>query len=201
MNFKPSFDPEMNTISIGLQVRFLDKYYDCLKEMIKTGSQRLPKSVRLRKTGKNEVEISFPLPNTSETKKIDENIMSIAVDDRSGHISNLHKLINEFINSGIKNEFKTHEFLPLKNYPKEDFIKDALESAKQKRNMIIIADYNEYLRSQNEKDVSKIRYTQYIIEYGTNEWSDCLLEFMDPNFDLNDFGKRYLPKCKLVDWI
>lgn len=201
MRINPNFNPEMNEISIGLEVRFLDKYYTCLKDMVKKGENKLPKSLKLRKTGKNEVEFIFSLPKTHESRRINENLMSVAIDDSDGTIKSLHELINKFINSGVKNEFKTHEFIPLKNYPVENIVKDLKESAKNKRNLVIIADYEEYLASQEEKDVTKIRYTQYIVNYGTSEWADILLMAHSGSVDMNEMRKIYTPKLQSETWI
>lgn len=198
MKLSPNFDPTMNQFSLELQVGFLDKYYGNLQGMLEMKSSQLPPNLKLTKIGKNEVKITFPLPNTSSIDKVDENILRIAIDDTNGHFRELHMLINNFINSGLRKEFKTTEFIPLRGYPKEDIIKDCRESMKNKRNLCIIKDYSEYLQSQEKKE--KIQYTQYYVNYGTNEWSDICLEILGKDFNLEDFAKRYIPKLVLTEW-
>lgn len=199
MKLIPNFDPQLNQFILELQVGFLDKYYGNLQGMLEMKSSELPPNLKIVKVGKNMAKISFPLPNSSSIDKVDDGIMKISIDDTDGNVRTLHSLINSFINSGIREEFKSTEFIPLNGYPKEDIIKDCKESMKNKRNLCIIKDYSEYLQSQEKSN--NIKYTQYYVNYGTNEWADICLEILSPEFDLSSFASRYIPKLVVTEWM
>lgn len=190
-------DPERNMMAIKFQVGFLDKYYSNLEGLLLNKSS-FPDGLELTRCGENEVEITFPIPENAEQKKMTENTYGIMIEDSAGKFQNLNKTINLFINSGMRKELSITEFIPLNGYPQEDLVKDIKESKKNKRNLCIIKDFSEYIRNQESREY---KFNQKLVEYGTSEWADIILEILSPDFSLSKLRKKYNNQLELVCWL
>ena len=201
MNLNPGFDPEKRNFILILKVGFLDKYFYNLKGMI-DNKKNLPENINVKKIGSNEVEISFPLFNDAE-------VVGNAISLNSEHkekLDNLTETIHAFINSGMRKELRSYEFIPLKNYPLEDAFKDIQTAKENKRGYCIIGDYEEYLSNQKE---NKYDFHQYKIDYGSMEWADFVLETIaKPHTNKDQRNKiwkkvveKYNQKLQLTAWM
>lgn len=196
MKLNPSYDADNNALVFKIEVGFLDKYFGNLKGMIEM-SKDLPENIEVEKTGKNEAHLIIKLDIVPDIQDRGNGMGIIGIPDSEGKIRALHKLINTFINSGIRKELSTTEFIPLRGYPREDLRKDVKAAVENNRSLCLIKDYAEYLKSQDSK---QYKYTQYIISPGTEEWVDVVCEILS-DMPLTQIEKKYKPLLEVKDWL
>lgn len=196
MKLSPSYDADRNALIFNIEIGFLDKYFGNLKGMIEM-SKDIPKGVEIERVGMNVANLVVKLETTPTISEVGNGSGLVGINDTDGKIRALHKLINTFINSGIRRELSTTEFIPLRGYPREDLRNDVKEAVKNGRSLCLIKDYAEYLKSQ---DSQQYKYTQYTVEPETNEWADVVCEILS-DIPLTQIEKKYKPLLEEKDWI
>jgi hypothetical protein len=127
-----------------------------------------------------------------------DNIKGGVIDasNTEGPLKHIDSVINQFVNMAMDYKLRRTEFLPLKNYPVKDLIKDVKEALKNKRNLCIIDDYNNY------KTATKMRtyeFNQKWVEYGTQEYFDVVTMLCNDLFD--EFKEIYENELTKTVWI
>lgn len=196
MKLSPSYDADRNALIFRIEVGFLDKYFGNLKGMVEM-SKDLPKGIEIERVGMNEAHLVIKLDTTPTIKDVGNGTGIVGINDEDGKILALHKLINTFINSGIRKELSTTEFIPLRGYPREDLRNDVKAAVENGRSLCLIKDYAEYLRSQDSR---QYKYTQYVVEPGTNEWAEVVCEILS-DIPLTQIEKKYKPLLEEKDWL
>lgn len=166
--------------------------------------------ITVERESSNVASIIFPLPEDSQTRKLNEGnpeskMMAISMDGRK--MGKIYETIGKFVNTALNKELKKIEFLPLNGYPIEDLKKDVENAIKNKRNFCIIENYSDYLEMRNggsegtgkNKEDTKFYFNQLHMEYGTSEYSDVALSIMSGK--LKELQENLIPKMKKINWI
>ena len=80
IEIREGFNPEENKISISVKSALIKKYFANLKGMIKTGDG-IPREAEVERldAGGDVAVITFPVPEDSTFKKVDENVGAVGV--------------------------------------------------------------------------------------------------------------------------
>ena len=126
----------------------------------------------------------------------DVNVMAISMSDKANPISRMNDLLNDFINSAVRDKFKTTEFIPLINYPHKNLKEDIITAIKAKRNICIVDDFENYKKSTEDKS---LEFNQYFIKYSTSEYADVAILISLGKF--KELIDTFSPKLKQIAWI
>ena len=194
MNIVSGFDPESNMVILNITSNIISDYYYNFAGLIKSNPSS-PQGIKVSKKGNNTAMIQFPLPKEAKIKRIDDTKAAVSVD-----MGNLSYIINEAVKDALRYKVRHTEFLPLSGYPLEDLQIDVKNAISNKRNFCILRDYQEYLDSGSSKDsISKYRFNQYYVNYGTSEYSDIAISII--NGEMEELINQNSPKIEFQDWV
>lgn len=126
----------------------------------------------------------------------DVSVVAIPLDDTTNPIGKMNQLINDFINSAIRHKMRTTEFVPLINYPYDKLREDIIAAIKAKRNICLVDDYENYLKSTENK---LLEFNQYYIDYINSDYADVAI--LVNSGKIEEFKKTFSPKLKKISWI
>lgn len=141
-------------------------------------------------------ELRDMVSKLSEDIDEDVNVVAVPLNDTNNPIGKMNQLINDFINSAINHKIRNTEFVPLINYPYDKLREDIVEAVKAKRNICIVDDYFNYLKSTGDKSLV---FNQYYINYIDSEYADAAILIKEDN--IKEFKKQFSSKLKEVSWI
>ena len=179
MKFSRKINPESGEVTMIMESNLLKRYYLNLYGLLENHKDL--KGIKLKKEKDNQASLCL-------SHEIDTSDKTI--------VNKLNKIINTFVNSGLKKELKTTEFIPLEGYSVSNMQDEILKAVEGKRKLCIIKDYQEYLDGGIEK--GSYRFNQYMIEYGTDEYYDAVILISGGDFDT--LRKMYAPKLKEENW-
>lgn len=165
------FDPESNQLVVKVTSNLVKEYY-----------QDFSKIIDLDFKGRAEVSL-----DDSETASV----IGLKMED----FDRFEDSLNKFTNNSLGHKMKITEFIPLSGYPIEKLQEEIVDAVKEKRNLCIIKDYQEYLRSNTDK---RFVYTQKDLFYGTLEYSKAVILIW--RGDLEKLVKRYKSSLIVKDW-
>lgn len=180
MKFSQQVNPENGEVTMIMESNLLKRYYLNLYGLLENYKDL--KGIKLKKTGVNKAALRLTQEINSKNNK------SI--------LEKLNHVINLFVNSGLKKELKTTEFIPLNGYSVSNMQEEILKAVKNKRKICIIKDYQEYLNNGIEKN--SYRFNQYMIDYGTDEYYNAVILINSGDFET--LKKDYIPKLKAENW-
>ena len=200
IEIREGFNPEENKISISVKSALIKKYFANLKGMIKTGDG-IPREAEVERldAGGDVAVITFPVPEDSTFKKVDENVGAVGVNAEK--MSVFYSVIYKFLNSAIRSEFKRVEFLTLSGYGLENLKQDVKNAIENKRNFAILHTYQEYLDSQKlvpKGEKKEIQFNQVYINYGTELYADVAILIQQGK--IKELRKLVEPLFKLTKW-
>ena len=200
IEIREGFNPEENKISISVKSALIKKYFANLKGMIKTGDG-IPREAEVERldAGGDVAVITFPVPEDSTFKKVDENVGAVGVNAEK--MSVFYSVIYKFLNSAIRSEFKRVEFLPLSGYDFESLKQDVKNAIENKRNFAILHTYQEYLDSQKlvpKGEKKEIQFNQVYVNYGTELYADVAILIQQGK--IKELKKLVEPLFKLTKW-
>ena len=179
MKFSHKINPESGEVVMTMETNLLKRYYLNLYGLIEKYKDSL-QGLKIKKETDNKASLYFA-PMVNPQKDV---------------ITKLNKILNTFVNSGLKKELKTTEFIPLEGYSISNMQDEILNAVKGKRKLCIIKDYQEFLDSGTKK--GNYMFHQYMIEYGTDEYYNAVILISGGDFDT--LTKMYKPKLKLESW-
>ena len=141
-------------------------------------------------------ELRDMVSKLSEDLDEDVNVVAVPLNDTTNPIGKMNQLINDFINSAISHKIRNTEFVPLINYPYDKLREDIVEAVKAKRNICIVDDYFNYLKSTGDKSLV---FNQYYINYIDSEYADAAILIKEDN--IKEFKKQFSSILKEVSWI
>jgi hypothetical protein len=201
-----SINLEKKRLELHVESNVFNEYYANFTGYAKT-YPNLPKGMQIGRDG-STVIISLPIPvlDFSSTNDMQEGIQRIGIEKESTKslTETVMTLISKFFWMANRHMNQTREFLPLFGYPEEDLKMDVLTAMENKRNLLLIENYSDYLDfSKSEKspeDYYKVAFNQYLINYETNksEYSDVVSMLMLGKFD--EWREIYKPKLKYTEW-
>lgn len=215
MKLSSNYNPESSKFTLEVTTNLVNDYFFNLRGLL-IQNEEVPKDIEVTKRGndtalitftmlKEEVErISTPVPKDILNKMSEilgvpaDNIKGGVIDasNTEGPLKHIDSVINQFVNMAMDYKLRRTGFLPLKNYPVKDLIKDVKEALKNKRNLCIIDDYNNY------KTATKMRtyeFNQKWVEYGTQEYFDVVTMLCNDLFD--EFKEIYKNELTKTVWI
>ena len=200
IEIREGFNPEENKISISVKSALIKKYFANLKGMIKTGDG-IPREAEVERldAGGDVAVITFPVPEDSTFKKVDENVGAVGVNAEK--MSVFYSVIYKFLNSAIRSEFKRVEFLTLSGYGLENLKQDVKNAIENKRNFAILHTYQEYLDSQKlvpKGEKKEIQFNQVYVNYGTELYADVAILIQLGK--IKELKKLVEPLFKLTKW-
>ena len=195
MNIQTSFAPDSKLVTINIETNLLTKYFPNLCGLIKD-SPDAPRGAEVERITSTSAMITFPIEGSGEIKRVDENRMAVAID--ASLMDKLNGIINLFVNCALRKEFKSTEFIPLSGYPVENLQIDIQEAVKNKRNLCIIDDYAEYLKMQKDKRSGEFKLRQFMVEYGSPEYSECAILLYQGK--LEELKTMYSEKLEYRSW-
>ena len=200
IEIREGFNPEENKISISVKSALIKKYFANLKGMIKTGDG-IPREAEVERldAGGDVAVITFPVPEDSTFKKVDENVGAVGVNAEK--MSVFYSVIYKFLNSAIRSEFKRVEFLTLSGYGLENLKQDVKNAIENKRNFAILHTYQEYLDSQKlvpKGEKKEIQFNQVYVNYGTELYADVAILIQQGK--IKELKKLVEPLFKLTKW-
>lgn len=200
IEIREGFNPEENKISISVKSALIKKYFANLKGMIKTGDG-IPREAEVERldAGGDVAVITFPVPEDSTFKKVDENVGAVGVNAEK--MSVFYSVIYKFLNSAIRSEFKRVEFLTLSGYGLENLKQDVKNAIENKRNFAILHTYQEYLDSQKlvpKGEKKEIQFNQVYVNYGTELYADVAILIQQGK--IKELRKLVEPLFKLTKW-
>lgn len=200
IEIREGFNPEENKISISVKSALIKKYFANLKGMIKTGDG-IPREAEVERldAGGDVAVITFPVPEDSTFKKVDENVGAVGVNAEK--MSVFYSVIYKFLNSAIRSEFKRVEFLTLSGYDLENLKQDVKNAIENKRNFAILHTYQEYLDSQKlvpKGEKKEIQFNQVYVNYGTELYADVAILIQQGK--IKELRKLVEPLFKLTKW-
>ena len=202
IEIREGFNPEENKISISVKSALIKKYFANLRGMIKTGDgiPREAEVERILDAGGDVAVITFPVPEDSTFKKVDENVGAVGVNAEKMNV--FYSVIYKFLNSAIRSEFKQVEFLPIgSDYDLESLKQDVKNAIENKRNFAILHTYQEYLDSQKlvpKGEKKEIQFNQVYINYGTELYADVAILIQQGK--MKELRKLVEPLFKLTKW-
>ena len=183
MKINQEFDKDNLMLSIEVQSNLLKKYYPNLVGLL-SKEQTVPEGYSISQVAPGVAKILIPITT------IDREREAFGFDAGS-----VFEVINKFANAALKYELEHTEFIPLSGYPVSNLQEDIKVSVRNKRNLCVLKEYSEYLRMEAEK---KFQFTQVILDYGTQDWADAVLDVIDGRLDV--LTERLSPRLKLTDW-
>ena len=200
IEIREGFNPEENKISISVKSALIKKYFANLKGMIKTGDG-IPREAEVERldAGGDVAVITFPVPEDSTFKKVDENVGAVGVNAEK--MSVFYSVIYKFLNSAIRSDSKRVEFLTLSGYGLENLKQDVKNAIENKRNFAILHTYQEYLDSQKlvpKGEKKEIQFNQVYVNYGTELYADVAILIQQGK--IKELRKLVEPLFKLTKW-
>lgn len=183
MKINQEFNKDNLKLSIEVQSNLLKKYYPNLVGLL-SQEQSVPEGYSISQVAQDVAKILIPVTSIDREKE--------AFGFNAGPVL---EVIDKFTNAAIRYELEHTEFIPLSGYPLSDLQKDIKVSVSNERNLCVLKEYSEYLRMEAEK---KFQFTQVILDYGTQDWADAVLDVIYGRLD--DLTKRLSPQLKLTDW-
>lgn len=183
MKFSQQVNPENGEVTMIMESNLLKRYYLNLCGLLENHKEL--KGLKVKRTGSNKASLCI-------TKDIDFSNpkKGLAI------VNKLNQIINTFINSGLKKELKTTEFIPLNGYSVSKMQDEILKAVENKRKLCIIKDYKEYVNNGIEK--GSYRFHQYMIDYGTEEYYNAVILISGGDFDT--LTRMYASKLKEESW-
>ena len=148
MKIQRGLNPESKMIQITVTTPLLSEYYNNFSGMIKNNSSDISDGLSVERISSDSAVVSFPLPEDSQMINQGEKAL---VSMSPVVVEKLNDVINKFVNCGLRKTLKTIEFLPLNNYELSNLQEDIKAAISNKRNFCILRDYNEYLKTSEEK--------------------------------------------------
>lgn len=176
MKVVKNFDPESSNVTFTVTSNLLRDYSSVFEESIKS----YIKGCTISYSSTNTAIVSF-----------------VSVEMRGGD-DKFVPAINSFIKESVSKKILSTEFIPLDGYPVSDIEKDIVEALKNKRDLCIIKDYDEFLSNRN-RDNAYIKYTQRVLKYRTVEYSRAIVMIRSGEFE--EFKKMYKDRLVLNEWI
>ena len=192
MNVQPGYNPEKRRITLSVETYLMMRYFNNFSGMV-VDNPSVPKDTEVEWFNDRTAMITFPIDGGNSVVKVSDNKMAIGINGDSMNV--FQEIINSFLECALKKELRTTEFIPLHGYSKEELQKDIQGAVKNKRKLCVIKDFSEYKAMSDEK---KYVFHQYIIEYGTHEYSEASILLF--NGDLKKLQEMYEKKLVLEDW-
>lgn len=183
MKVTHDFDKENLRLVVEFQCNLLKKYYSNFVGLLKEDTT-MPDGYSVSLVSPGVAKILIPIASIDKEKE--------ALGFNVGPIMGI---IDRFASSALKYELEHTEFIPLTGYPLRDLMSDIRNSVAKKRNLCVLADYDEYLRMEAER---KFQFTQLYIDYGTDQWADVVLGVLSGNME--ELRKKLGPQLKLTEW-
>lgn len=161
MKILSSFDPERGVVVLSVTSSLLEKYYPNFRWMI-GGEKKEFKVDRVDNT-----TASVTLKAQAGKPRGEEGITMVAIE--KDLIDYFMNTVDKFVSSALRKELSCSEFCPLSGYSFQDLKDDLKVAIENKRNLIFIDTYQNYLNTKN------YQYNQYEIKYGTDEWADAII--------------------------
>jgi hypothetical protein len=188
MKIENDFDREKMEIIVNVQCNLLKKYYPNFVGILEKNKKDIPNGFKVIQSSSNSAKISFPIPEG--TTIVGEGGGSFAV-----NLTSLINVINQFAGSALQYELSHTEFIPINGYPLENLKEDIRTSVKNKRNLCVLGEYEEYLNMESQH---KYQFHQVYLNYGTSEWADLVLMILSS--DMEEIRKLYTPKLEFTEW-
>jgi hypothetical protein len=195
MNIQTGFDPDSSCMTIAVETNLLIKYYTNLEGMF-LATKNKPEGLTVTQRNRNTAIVAFPVPKSQIQVQKEMQRAMVGIDKRVMY--DVMNVISKFVNSAIRKEFKTTEFIPLYGYSKDDLHKDIQEAVKNKRKLCIIRDYSEYLAMSQGKNGATYIFHQYMVEYGTPEYTEASILLY--NKDMKSLRDMFESKLALENW-
>ena len=183
MKVTHDFDREKLAVVVDFQCNLLKKYYSQFVGFLKKDSD-MPENYSVTQVSPETAKISIPITTVDREKE--------ALGFNLGPVMGV---IDKFAVHALRYELEHTEFIPLHGYPMKNLKEDIKTSVAKKRNLCVLADYDEYLRMEAEH---KYLFTQVYCDYGTDMWADVVLDILNDN--MLELRKRLEPELKLTEW-
>lgn len=192
MNVQTGFDPDSKKMTVSVNTNLLKKYHINFKGLFQMAKEK-PKGLEVNIKSGNLAIVSFPIA--------EENIRTLG--NGKGYIGvekdvmdGIMEIITKFTTSAIRKELQQTEFIPLEGYSEDLLKEDTKKAVEGKRNLCIIDTYGNYLKNEKSR---KYEYNQYVIEYGTDEYSNAVIMLITGK--LSELKKLYKKKLKKEIWL
>lgn len=183
MKITHNFDREKLVVVVELQCNLLKKYYGQFVSFLKK-EESMPDGYSVQQVSPETAKILIPITTIDKEKEA-----------LGFNVSPVMGVIDKFTIHALRYELEHTEFIPLKGYPLENLKEDIKVSVSKKRNLCVLADYDEYLRMEAEHNYT---FHQVYCDYGTDEWADVVLDILSD--DLEGLNNRLQPKLTLTEW-
>ena len=204
MKVDTGFDPAEKKIVITVQTPLLKRHLSLFRELINNSENKkgLPKGLgveNIEGLRSDTALVTFPIQD-NDIKSSSELRKSSVIGIKMEYMESISTEINRFVSIALKRELDSLEFIPLKGYPVEDLKNDVQSAVKNKRNLCLIKTYDEYLNSQNnESRKDAFQFHQYIVWYGTDEYTDVAINLF--NGELDELREKYEKRLSFTNWI
>lgn len=201
-----SINLEKKRLELHIESNVFNEYFANFTGYAKT-YPNLPKDMQIGRDG-STVIISLPIPilDFSSMNDVQEGIQRIGIEKESTKslTETVMTLISKFFWMANRHMNQTREFLPLFGYPEEELKNDVLTAMENKRNLLLIENYSDYLDfSSSEKspeDYYKVAFNQYLINYEDNKSEYCDVVSMIQMGKFEEWREIYKPKLKYTEW-
>ena len=193
MNIQTGFDPDSSCMTIAVETNLLIKYYTNLEGMF-LATKNKPEGLTVTQRNRNTAIVAFPIPKSQIQVQKEMQRAMVGIDKRV--MDDVMNVISKFVNSAIRKEFKTTEFIPLVGYPLKDLKEDIKKAITAGRRFCIIDTYDNYLKQAEQK--RDYVYNQYIVEPKTDEYADVAI--LIETGDMKTLRKLYTDKLRVTEW-
>lgn len=197
MEIVENFDPETKKILLNVSSALLNKYYSNFSGFLRL-EKELPKGMEVTRISSSEAQISFPILGNSIIEKVESDRVRLGVKLTGNIIST----INRFVNSALRHEYRTVEFLPIDgtDYPIESLKEDIKSAIKGKRNLILLHTHKEFLNVTGKRGRT-IEYNQIYISYENDASTYANIALMILNDDMKSLREWAKPRFKVTSWV
>lgn len=180
MEIITDFNPVTSRVNVTVRSNLLSRYFSNFRGMV-LESKILPPETSIIQKSVDSAQVSFSTTPTS-------------FNGGNRWINNATKVLSKFVQVAVSKELNTIGFFPLSGYSPDKMQEEIQDNVKNKRDILLIKDYKEYL----DMDVRSPKFIQYRLEYGTPEYADVALMLWKKQ--ISKLKKDYSPKLQFTKW-
>lgn len=190
---KTIYDPETGNLTIEYKNNLLIDYPEILSEVLMEEKEKvLPANARIEHVDNNRVNLVINLKG--KLRDMGQGRLQIPTEIAES----INRVFNQFAQKALHKKNVSYEIIPLKNYDIENIKKDIKAMIENNRDLCIITDYKDYLKSRTEK-ADHVSFVQATFKYLSDDY--CNIVIAAESGDMTEVHTLVKDKLKKTYWM
>lgn len=192
---KTYYDPETGDFTVEYKNNLLIDYMDIMSGLMmkEKTSGVLPGNARIERIAENRVNLVLG-GMKERMKEVSSTMLQIPTEIAES----INRIFNEFAREALTKKSISYEIIPLKGYAVEDIKKDISSMLAKSRDLCVITDYRDWLKSRTEK-ADKVSFVQATFKYLSDDYCNIVIAAQSGN--MTEVQALVKDKLKKTDWM